>query len=168
MTDLSCINAGIVAMLAEAFPNIPIIAETIREGITRPSFKVNFGEIVISADSIEYWQRKIPVEIAYFAENTNDPKPECYRRQRQLTALLLGAEITATIAQNRLAQKRIPLQSGEITVLGNWRAEIGKTIAVNDSATGLSGDYIIDTVVHDVSDGLHLMTLGFTQRGGGA
>lgn len=71
---------------------------------------------------------------------------------------------TATIAQNRLAQKRIPLQSGEITVLGNWQAQIGRTIAVEDKVTGLAGDYILDTVTHDVTDGLHLMTLGLAQR----
>ena len=96
MTDLSRINAGIVAMLAQAFPDIPIFAENIREDITRPSFKVLFGEIATTADNVSCWTRKIPVELVYFAENTDDPKPECYRRQRQLTALLLGAEIAAT------------------------------------------------------------------------
>ena len=96
MTDLARINAAIVAMLAEAFPDIPTIAENVREGITRPSFKVLFGEITSTAVCVSYWTRKIPVELVYFAAATDDPKPECYHRQRQLTALLLGAEIETT------------------------------------------------------------------------
>lgn len=95
MTDLAKINAGIVAMLAKAFPDIPNMAEHIREPIVRPSHKVLFGEITTSAESDSYWTRKIPVEIVYFAENTDDPKSECYRHARRLTALLLKSEITA-------------------------------------------------------------------------
>lgn len=95
MTDISCVNAGIVSMLAEAFPGINIIAENIREGIVRPAWKVLFGEITTGADSDSYWTRRIPVEIIYYAANTNDPKPECYHRQCQIAALLLGTEIAA-------------------------------------------------------------------------
>ena len=81
-----------------------------------------------------------------------------------------GAEptYTSTIAEQRLARKRVPLQNGEITLPGDWRAEIGKIIAVEDAVTGLSGDYVIDAVSHDIYDGMHLMTLGLSQRGGAA
>ena len=41
-------------------------------------------------------------------------------------------------------------------------------IAVDDAVTGLRGNFIIDAVTHDVTDGLHLMTLGLSQRGGAA
>ena len=93
MTDLSLIDIAITAMLRTAFPDIPVIAEEVREEIVRPAFKVLFGEITTSADSVNFWQRRIPVEIVYFAKNTADPKPECYTMARKLAALLLREKI---------------------------------------------------------------------------
>lgn len=75
---------------------------------------------------------------------------------------------TAQIAQQRLACKRIPLPTGELTVLGDWSATIGTVIAVDDPVTQLVGDFIIDAVTHDVHDDVHLMTLGLSKRGGTA
>lgn len=73
---------------------------------------------------------------------------------------------TAAVAAQRLARKRVPLPTGELTALGDWTASVGSIIAVDDAVTGLKGDFIIDAVTHDVTDGLHLMTLGLSQRGG--
>lgn len=95
MTSLAAINAALVSLLTEAFPDVPVIAEEISEPIVRPSHKVLFGEITTSADSVNYWTRKIPVEIVYFAKNTDNPKPECNQQAHNLIALLLGAELAA-------------------------------------------------------------------------
>lgn len=75
---------------------------------------------------------------------------------------------TAAVADRRLARKRVPLPTGELTALGDWSASVGSVIAADDAVTGLRGDFIIDAVTHDVNDGLHLMTLGLSQRGGAA
>jgi len=76
----------------------------------------------------------------------------------------LNADIAVAYVQNKLNELSALLDEGEITILGDWRlTQIGRRITVYEPITHLSGDYVIESVIHEISDGFHETTLSLKQ-----
>lgn len=82
-------NKNIVSLLNEFFPKIILEAEEKIEDINRPCFKVMLGDTTLTQVNGDYFERTIPVQIVYFAENKEKPKLECLKIQQQTEALLM-------------------------------------------------------------------------------
>lgn len=72
----------------------------------------------------------------------------------------LDVDTAVAYVQNKLNELSAMLDTGEVTVLGDWRlTQVGARINVYEQISGLSGDYVIESVLHNVSDGMHETTL---------
>lgn len=64
-----------------------------------------------------------------------------------------------TVAQNLLNDLNRLQESGSVNLLGDYRARAGRVITLNEPITGLQGDYFITDAQHNISNGIHTMTL---------
>ena len=77
----------------------------------------------------------------------------------------LDADTAIAYAQNKLNELSTMLDEGEITILGDWRlTQAGSRLTVVEPITRLSGEYIIESVMHNVADGHHETTLSLKRH----
>ena len=71
------------------------------------------------------------------------------------------AAFAEIIARMTLRRKAYPLDNGEVTVLGDWRALRGKRLNIQEPVTGFNNTFVIRAVTHSVNPAVppHTMTM---------
>lgn len=64
-----------------------------------------------------------------------------------------------TVANNLLKELNKMKEEGSVSLIGNYQARAGRLITLNEPVTGLSGDFLIKSAQHTLSNGIHLMSL---------
>jgi len=62
-------------------------------------------------------------------------------------------------AQSELNQLSKITESGKVVLMGDDRVKAGRVLEINEKYTGLKNDYTIKDVTHNVSNGIHKMTV---------
>ena len=63
------------------------------------------------------------------------------------------------VAENLLKEFNRIQESGSASFLGNYEARAGRIITLDEQITGLKGEYSIASAQHNISNGIHLMSL---------
>lgn len=63
------------------------------------------------------------------------------------------------VADNLLKEMNKIVETGSVTLPGNYEARAGRMIRLNEPVTGLVGEYAITDAQHSLNNGIHMMTL---------